>query len=521
MRIQTRLFLGTAALVLALMAVQWWLHARQLRAIERDLGQVAASVGREILSGDMAFIRRGFESPAGGSLEEVWVGEDELEKSTDRRRCSEDLPKEAHIQVVVLPEEATAQVTQSVEVTEFGDENDQRGLTRIREELEWIIETEKTLVAESEDHEHELHRPGAGDASAPNVRRLILQVEGGEAKGERFLIVSEDQHRLRRIRIPVSPTIERVRSTMHEGAAVGALLLVAGLFASGVLSRKLTQPLRALAEGAEAVGRGNLGVQVPVSAAGEVGDLQRSFNRMSARLTELETERERWQEREHLAQLGDLSRGLAHTLRNPLHTLGLAVDELADGDADRKGLARTARVQIQRIDRWLRSFLALGAEDAAQPVAADLHGLVQTVVLESVQQGADVSLERGDEDVNVQVVPGAMRAALANLVENAREASPEGEQVVVQIERIGDEALVRVIDRGPGLPDDVRRRLYSPHVTTKAGGSGMGLFLARQLVVGMHGGCLEVEDGDAGGTVVTVRLPLAIASAESGDAGDA
>ncbi|MFV2073055.1 MAG: PAS domain-containing sensor histidine kinase [Thermoanaerobaculales bacterium] len=520
MRIQTRLFFGTATLVLALMAVQWWLHARQLRAIERDLGQVAAAVGREILSGDMAFIRRGFEPHPGVSPEVVSVGGGEVEKSTYLRRCSEDLPQEAHIQVVVLPEEATSQVTQNQEVTEFGDENDRRGLTRIREELEWIVETEKAQVAGSEDHEHELRRLGAGVGSATKVRRLILQVEDGESQGERFLIVSEDQHRLRRIPIPVSPTIERVRSTMHEGAAVGALLLVAGLFASGVLSRKLTQPLRALAEGAEAVGRGDLGVQVSVSAAGEVGDLQRSFNRMSARLTELETERERWQEREHLAQLGDLSRGLAHTLRNPLHTLGLAVDELADGDANRKGLARTARVQIQRIDRWLRSFLALGAEDAAQPVASDLFGLVQTVVLESVQQGADVWLERADEALNVQVVPSAMRAALANLVENAREASPVGEQVVVQIERVGDEGLVRVIDSGPGLSEDVRQRLYSPHVTTKAGGSGMGLYLARQLVVGMHGGCLEVEDGDGGGTVATVRLPLAIDSPESGDAGD-
>ena len=307
---------------------------------------------------------------------------------------------------------------------------------------------------------------------------------------------------------------------MHEGAAVGGLLLIAGLFASGVLSRRLTQPLRTLAQGAEAVGRGELGVQVPVSAAGEVGDLQRSFNRMSARLAELEGERERWQEREHLAQLGDLSRGLAHTVRNPLHTLGLAVDELADGDAEREGLARTARVQIQRIDRWLRSFLALGAEDAAEPVASDLHGLVQTVVLESVQQGADVSVESSDEVVRIRVVPGAMRAALANLVENAREASPEGEQVVVRIERSGDEALVRVIDRGPGLPDEVRQRLFSPHVTTKVGGSGMGLFLARQLVVGMHGGRLEVDDGEAGGTVATVRLPLAIVSAESEDESD-
>ena len=82
-----------------------------------------------------------------------------------------------------------------------------------------------------------------------------------------------------------------------------------------------------------------------------------------------------------------------------------------------------------------------------------------------------------------------------------------------------DQAVVSVIDRGPGLPDEVRQRLYSPHVTTKVGGSGMGLFLARQLVVGMHGGELEIDDGEVGGTVAVVRLPLAEAVDGRGNIG--
>jgi signal transduction histidine kinase len=356
--------------------------------------------------------------------------------------------------------------------------------------------------------EGQMHRMETTVGAAPNVRRLVLQVEGGEAGNEHFLVVSEDEHRLHRFPIPVSPTIERVQGTMKEGAAVGGLLLVAGLFASAVLSRRVTRPLRDLVEGAEAVGRGDLGVQVQVSASGEIGELQQSFNRMSDRLTELEAERDRWQQREHLAQLGDLSRGLANTLRNPLHTLGLAVEELADGEHERFGLVETARAQIRRIDHWLRSFLALGAEEAAEPVPLDLGDLVQSVALESVQQGAAVRVEPVSDELIVKVVPGAVRAALANLVENATEASPTGEQVMVQVVRDGEDAVVNVTDSGPGLPEEVRRRLFSPHVTTKAGGSGMGLFLARQLLVGMHGGRLEVEDGVECGTIATIRLPL-------------
>jgi signal transduction histidine kinase len=258
------------------------------------------------------------------------------------------------------------------------------------------------------------------------------------------------------------------------------------------------------------VGRGELGVQVPVTAAGEVGELQRSFNAMSARLAELEIERDRWREREHLAQLGDLSRGLAHTLRNPLNTLGLAVDELASGGGDRDGLVVTARTQIRRIDQWLRSFLALGAEDAAEPTSEDFGDLTRAVVFEAVQQGRPVQIDHVDDEVPVTVVATAVRAALVNLLENASDVTPLEEPVEVEVRREGDLGVVSIRDRGPGLPEDVRRRLFEPHVTTKVGGSGMGLFLARQLVVGMHGGTLEVNDHPDGGTIAVVKLPISI-----------
>jgi signal transduction histidine kinase len=89
--------------------------------------------------------------------------------------------------------------------------------------------------------------------------------------------------------------------------------------------------------------------------------------------------------------------------------------------------------------------------------------------------------------------------------------------VEVSLEVEDGQVVVSVVDRGPGLPKAVKQRLFSPHVTTKVGGSGMGLFLARQLVVGMLGGSLEIGDGADGGTVATIRLPLTGSSEEPGD----
>jgi signal transduction histidine kinase len=504
MRIQTRLFLGTAALVLALMALQWWLYARQLRSIEDEVTRAATTVGTRVLSAERAI----FGGAIFAGTHKVWVNTDGETEFVGEAGRTHEVESDKDVQIVMVPQPANTRVAENK-----GKRVLRREIVRPvgeagTEKIEWVIETRELDLPEGVVIDEHTHLAGTLDELPENVRKLQVAVEDGERNHDRYLVVSEDDEAVHRIPIPVSPAVRQVQETMREGAAMGGLLLVVGLFASAVMSRRLTRPLRSLADGAEALGHGDLGIQVPVSATGEVGDLQRSFNRMSERLAELEAERGMWQEREHLAQLGDLSRGLAHTLRNPLHTLGLAVEELAAGKGEREDLVATSRSQIRRIDRWLRSFLALGAEEVAEPEVTDLGALVRAVTLESVQQGADVQIEGGSDDLQVCVVPGAVRAALANLIENATEVSPEGKSVEVRISTENADAVVSIIDGGPGLPDAVRERLFSPHVTTKVGGSGMGLFLARQLVVGMHGGSLEIVDGTEGGTVATMRLPL-------------
>ncbi len=513
MRIQTRLFLGTAALVLALMALQWWLYARQLRSIEDEVTRVATTVGTGVLTAERAIFGEALVAGA----HNVWVDTD-CDATTDAEPGNtHEVEDGTDVQVVMVPNPANPHA-----VERDGKRVIRRELLRPigepgTDKIEWVIETRNVDDGDNSMRSKDEHGAAAMAAKPENVRKLVVAVEDGEKSHDRYLVVREDDEAVHRIPIPVSPAVRQVRETMREGAAMGGLLLVVGLFASAVMSRRLTRPLRSLADGAEALGHGELGIQIPVSATGEVGDLQRSFNRMSARLAELEAEHGMWQEREHLAQLGDLSRGLAHTLRNPLHTLGLAVEELASGQGDRQNLVATSRSQIRRIDRWLRSFLALGAEEIAEPEETDLGVLVKAVALESVQHGAKVRVEGGKDDLRVRVVPGAVRAALANLIENATEVSPEGVPVEVNVRVEGGDAVVSIVDGGPGLPDAVRKRLFLPHVTTKVGGSGMGLFLARQLVVGMHGGRLEIEDGTDGGTVATMRLPLLGEAAANGE----
>jgi signal transduction histidine kinase len=533
MRIQARLFLGTAVLVLALMGIQWWLHVHQLGAIQRNLDEVASTVGAEVLALSPKMLVHQIAPPHLekidiAKLAEVARKQHEQSSAAEKdepARTSESNDETAHtgkrlrrMVAAVQDEPGTIAAKRIVSQTDDGTfVIDIKLSGRELEALDSTTLSWQQIVDEEDDVDVKVvNVNGLSTRIEDEIHHFKVGVVDGSEENEKHLVVTSGRDVHERISIPVSPTVEVVRSTLRRGIGFSAVLLVVGLISSGLFSRRLARPLQDLADRAEALGRGDLGVQVPETAGGEVGELQLAFNRMSKRLAELEEEKEQWRQREHLAQLGDLARGLAHTVRNPLNTLGLTVEELATGKDERSGesnqqLVSTARAQIRRIDHWLRSFLAIGAGDAAEPQVTELGVLVQTVALEAIQQGAKVELEWDDEatgQMQVEVVPTAMRAALANLLENAVEASPQGEPVKVLVGARHGLAQVRVRDHGPGLPDEVRQRLFSPHVTTKVGGSGMGLFLARQLVVNMHGGVLDVADADGGGTVASVQLPL-------------
>jgi len=523
MRIQARLFLGTALLVLALMGVQWWLHVQQLRALEQQLATVATSVSEGLLTGEVhPVVNRFFTATtsggdAGDAHQMFWVSNIETEcevRTSGEGDGPENKETSPDVHVVVVPA-ATHDQGENARAPHQPSACD--GATKVvanalvtsngPAQLAHVVTLQQPSMAAPASQDDS--QAGSQHSEQKTViRQIDLRVVPGEADEEKLLVVRSDGGLESRIPIPVAGSVNVLRSTLRHGIGISVGLLALGLLASAVMARRVARPLQDLAGRAEALGRGELGAQVAETAGGEVGELQRSFNRMSGQLAELEQERERWRQREHLVQLGDLSRGLAHTLRNPLNTLGLAVEELAGTNPERQELVAAARAQIRRVDRWLRSFLALGAGDAAAASVLDLGEILRSAVLEAVQQGAAVELEIGVEEVPVEVVDTALRAAVANLLENAAEVSPPGSSVVVTLERRASEAVLCIVDHGPGVPEEVRQRLFSPHVTTKVEGSGMGLFLARQLIVELHGGSLELRDAEHGGTVAEVRLPL-------------
>jgi signal transduction histidine kinase len=356
----------------------------------------------------------------------------------------------------------------------------------------------------------EPREPGAEDELRDPVRDLVLLHRPGLG----LRIPLDVPHG------PVFSTLDRFGSELVFGSLA---VLALGLVLAAAIVHRATAPLAALAGAARRIGAGERDVTIagaPPPGAGavrrgdEVGEAVAAFNAMSARLSELDRENRRLAEAEQLSELGEVARGLAHTLRNPLNALGLSLEELARGAEPARGaeLAEAGRRQIRRLDGALRSFLALASAPAAEPEPVDLSAAAREAALEALQDGRGRSVRvevDAPEPVVIRGVPAELRAVLQALAVNAVEASPEDGAVVVRVGRAPEDraqARLEIEDEGAGLAPEVRDRLFSPHVTTKPHGSGMGLFLAQRLVSGRYGGALVLEPRRPAGTRAVATL---------------
>jgi signal transduction histidine kinase len=220
-----------------------------------------------------------------------------------------------------------------------------------------------------------------------------------------------------------------------------------------------------------------------------------------------------------LSQLGEVAAGLAHEIRNPLHSIGLNLQNLQDrfpGENERFELART---EVKRLDRLVGDFLAYARPAALRPeefeVAPFVRGVCELASFES--KGSGVEIRPGVlPDATVRWDAGKMRQVVWNLVRNAVEASSDGaapagspKRVLVEAEPKEDDVEIRVVDSGAGISAENLAKIPSLFFTTKKGGSGLGLMVASRIVKD-HGGVLSIASKPGQGTTVSVRLPARV-----------
>jgi signal transduction histidine kinase len=241
----------------------------------------------------------------------------------------------------------------------------------------------------------------------------------------------------------------------------------------------------------------------------EIRDLTRSINEMAARLAQLQEEARR---AERLRLLGQVSGGLAHQLRNGLAGARLAVQLFAHECAGRADTAplEVALRQLTLLETRLKRFLDLGRSEGVPCGPCRLGALVGEAVgllrPQCRHAGTELLWQPPDAELVAQGDAGQLNELVVNVLSNAAEAAGPDGCVEVVLKRQAADAVLEVIDSGPGPPPGVADRLFEPFVTGKPEGVGLGLAVARRAAEA-HGGRLDWHRA-AGRTVFRLTLPL-------------
>ena len=285
------------------------------------------------------------------------------------------------------------------------------------------------------------------------------------------------------------------------------LAVVSVAVALGVypIVRRLTQRLETLQRGVQRWGDGDLSARVPVNGEDEVADLSARFNAAAERVETLMATQQRL-----LASQKSLLANASHELRSPLTRIRMGMELMGAQPAlaFREEISRNIAELDQLIDEiLLASRLDAREADMGTVETIDLLGLA---VEESARVGAELELADGVDGVLVSGVTKLMRRLVRNLLENARRyGGAAGITVIVGHE--GSQALLQVCDRGPGVPPELRERIFEPFyrlpgASEREGGVGLGLALVKSIAE-RHGGTVRCEAREGGGACFTVRLP--------------
>jgi len=258
----------------------------------------------------------------------------------------------------------------------------------------------------------------------------------------------------------------------------------------------------------------HLGVTVSTIPAGPAGG--GGVFCLFSDLTEIRGLQERVRVKESLAGLGVLSAGIAHEFRNSLGAiLGYAqlIGRPGTTDGAREEHAGAIVREVRSIGRTVDDFLRY-----ARPASLVTTAWDPRAAADEVAQEVSLSLSRPDVSISIEgswparivADEGLVRQALGNLLRNAVEAIPAGGGRVIvtgSVEREGGMLRIEIADSGPGIPDDLLPRLFTPFVTTKEQGTGLGLALAQKAIVS-HDGAITAANARRGGACFTIRLPL-------------
>jgi len=277
-----------------------------------------------------------------------------------------------------------------------------------------------------------------------------------------------------------------------------AVLLAAVIAVSFVAVRWATRPLKALADAADALGRNIDRPPMPENGPLELERAARAFNTMQQRLAG------------YIRERAQTLAAMSHDLKTPVNRLRLRAELLEDTELKRK-ISQDLEEMESMIQGTLEFMRGAQSSERVQPV--DMKALLESLQADAQELGAQVAIE-GATRGPYPGRPQALKRCLGNLIDNAVKYAGSATMLV---DDAPDRLVIRIRDRGPGIPAPELERVFEPFYRLEGsrsrhtGGTGLGLSIARQIAQ-LHGGRLELRNVEAGGLEAALTLPRAPSS---------
>ena len=284
---------------------------------------------------------------------------------------------------------------------------------------------------------------------------------------------------------------------------LGAVVVFAGVRLAGHLSRQLSRPIDELVGWTRLIRRRMpLPAGPPTHGAPEFEALRQALRELA---TALDQARDKELEAERLRAFREVARRVAHEIKNPLTAMRIAVDQVRRSGAQTAVAVDVLSAETDRLDRLAKEFAEFGRLPEGPSSEVDLVDLLLDLAKSAVPPEVRVTVHANGAPCTMLGQYDPLRRAFANLLRNAAEAMGGSGAIDVDVARDGQGLLVTIADHGPGIPEELRPRVFEPYFTTKRDGTGLGLALVRQTIEAHHG-TIQVSETTGGGATFAIVL---------------
>lgn len=365
-----------------------------------------------------------------------------------------------------------------------------------------------------------------GAAITPKKKELVIKAELGEPvskEGKAYnvivpVIAGDAHYGYIHLKINADDVSELLRHNMIKRVFAALIVFGIGIGIAVFLSFRYTEPIHGVVDAARKVAAGDFNVNLPVDRKDEIGELTESFNFMLQRLRENKRLEERLREAEHLSAVGQLSRDIAHEIRNPLNFISLSIDHIKEKYRPERNeeakefvdLVSSIKHEIRRLNKLVSDFLDYGRPLKLNKQRVSVEGMLNDVlkIIKAKAESEEIMIrETTGFSPEIMIDPELIKTCVLNIMMNAFDAMPGGGTLTIKTEKNDGNFVLSVSDTGAGVARENLSRVFEPFFTTKSSGLGLGLATTKRIVE-EHGGRIELRSTEGVGSDVTISLPL-------------